>query len=269
MRAPSVMAFLYPVTFGEIYPPEWVRTSAPAQKRPPNASDLERVIRQLTESFRKLFPDDQPKEWKFATPRLPGEFGQENHSWGSLIRQGLLLEQVPHLGELARVLQRSRRLARRIYKSSPTTTAAVIGHLEMLLTHPWTARNDNSPASRYELDSIGGGTLRVVCATPPPSEWLNSLVNDVEIASALSRFVPNDVQNAILKALDGRALRQADLAEATGIDPSQLHRDGLRELKKLRLILHHRRLGYFDPNRPPPQLRMKQIANHLSFRVRR
>jgi hypothetical protein len=60
-------------------------------------------------------------------------------------------------------------------------------------------------------------------------------------------------QCAILKALEGRALKKEELAEACKLDPSRLYRRGyLKELKGARLVLHKMGVGYYRPDAPPP-----------------
>lgn len=69
-------------------------------------------------------------------------------------------------------------------------------------------------------------------------------------------FVPSPVQEAILEALEGKALRQSELEKATGYDRRQLHRkSGREELIDLDKVQHHSRLGYYRPDQPPPELR--------------
>jgi hypothetical protein len=71
------------------------------------------------------------------------------------------------------------------------------------------------------------------------------------------RFVPNALQEAILEALDGRALRTDGLAERVDVSRSQLFikpTGGLHELREHGLIDNHPRLGYYRPSAPPPEL---------------
>jgi hypothetical protein len=77
-----------------------------------------------------------------------------------------------------------------------------------------------------------------------------------------SVFIPDPVQEAILKALDGRALRKEALAKALRIDDSRnLYKRGkarkgpLSELMVLGKVENDRRLGYYRPDALPPQLR--------------
>lgn len=68
-------------------------------------------------------------------------------------------------------------------------------------------------------------------------------------------FVPTPFQEAILDALEGKALRKQQLGAAVG-DASRLYRDpgGLKELRDHGLVAHHSRLGYYRPDAPPDQL---------------
>lgn len=84
--------------------------------------------------------------------------------------------------------------------------------------------------------------------------------DEMEKAVLLSQPYPPDdlvvrtpLQREILKALDGRSLRQTALERATRTDRRQLHRDGgLKELRDRGEVCHHGRLGYYRPDRPPP-----------------
>jgi hypothetical protein len=66
-------------------------------------------------------------------------------------------------------------------------------------------------------------------------------------------FVPTPVQAAILKVLDGRALRQAELERETGYDRRQLQREtGLGRLRGRGMVRLNRRIGFYRPDAPPP-----------------
>jgi hypothetical protein len=68
-------------------------------------------------------------------------------------------------------------------------------------------------------------------------------------------FVPTPFQNAILDALEGKALRTDALGAAAG-DRGRLfrHPGGLRELREQGLVSHHERRGFFRPDAPPEEL---------------
>lgn len=68
-------------------------------------------------------------------------------------------------------------------------------------------------------------------------------------------FVPTPYQEAILVALEGKALRTDALANVVG-DRSRLfrHPGGLRELQAHGLVAHHKRLGFYRPDVPPEAL---------------
>jgi biotin operon repressor len=69
-------------------------------------------------------------------------------------------------------------------------------------------------------------------------------------------FVPSDLQNDILEALDGKALNAEQLAEAVGVSRRSLYRHpgGLRELQEQGAIARHAHLGYLRPDSPPQTL---------------
>jgi hypothetical protein len=68
-------------------------------------------------------------------------------------------------------------------------------------------------------------------------------------------FAPTDFQEAILEALEGKALRTDALAAKVG-DRRRLfrHPGGIKELIEQGLVKHHDRLGYYRPDAPPPEL---------------
>ncbi len=69
-------------------------------------------------------------------------------------------------------------------------------------------------------------------------------------------FVPNCIQEAILAALNGKALRSDALAHKAGYSKGNIYREpgGLPELQRRGLVSHHKRLGYFRPDALPPEL---------------
>lgn len=76
------------------------------------------------------------------------------------------------------------------------------------------------------------------------------------LPAALSRFVPTPFQKGILLALNGQALRTDDLAHKVGSRRKLfIHPGGLRELQEQALVGHHKRLGYYRPDAPPPALK--------------
>lgn len=94
------------------------------------------------------------------------------------------------------------------------------------------------------------------CAPAPPQAATPATPTAATAATAANIFVPDTYQLAILEALDGKALRTAKLASATGGDERRLfrHPGGLRELREHGLIESHPRLGYYRPDSLPPQL---------------
>lgn len=68
-------------------------------------------------------------------------------------------------------------------------------------------------------------------------------------------FIPTPYQQAILEALEGKALRTDGLANLVG-DRSRLfrHPGGLKELQEQGLVAHHKRLGFYRPDVPPEEL---------------
>lgn len=71
-------------------------------------------------------------------------------------------------------------------------------------------------------------------------------------------FVPSDFQRDILAALNGKGLRTDALAAKVG-NRRKLFADpgGLPELQEEGLVSHHKRVGYYRPDAPPPDLNEK------------
>jgi hypothetical protein len=67
-------------------------------------------------------------------------------------------------------------------------------------------------------------------------------------------FIPSPLQQAILEALDGVALKKAPLADkACGGEGTRLYRKhGINELKAKGLVDHKNGVGYYRPDSPPP-----------------
>lgn len=66
-------------------------------------------------------------------------------------------------------------------------------------------------------------------------------------------FVPHLLQKAILRALDGRALKKEALADACDVDPRRLYKPGaLSELVDLGIVKNKRGIGYYRPDASPP-----------------
>jgi hypothetical protein len=69
----------------------------------------------------------------------------------------------------------------------------------------------------------------------------------------LGRFLPTPFQKGILQALQGQALRTDALGRKVGNRRKLFtHPGGLRELQEQGLVAHHKRLGYYRPDAPPP-----------------
>ena len=75
-------------------------------------------------------------------------------------------------------------------------------------------------------------------------------------APQLPAFIPTDFQRDILSALKNRSMRTDALAHRLQCGRSRLFADpgGLPELQEQGMVAHHRRVGYFRPDAPPPDL---------------
>jgi hypothetical protein len=66
-------------------------------------------------------------------------------------------------------------------------------------------------------------------------------------------FIPTRRQKALLEALEGRALRSDAWAERSKVEKSGLMR-AKKELQARGLVKHHKGLGFYRPDAPPPEL---------------
>ncbi|HBO43596.1 MAG TPA: hypothetical protein DD670_06640 [Planctomycetaceae bacterium] len=94
-----------------------------------------------------------------------------------------------------------------------------------------------------------------------PNAWTEESARILREAMSLAtpeqvRCIPSHLQKAILKALDGRALKKMALAaevcggEANG---NLLYRPGgMKELREAGLVQNKRSVGFFRPDAPPP-----------------
>lgn len=97
-------------------------------------------------------------------------------------------------------------------------------------------------------------TLKVADGTPLRLPFRRSAMPASRPVDTEMAFIPNPFQQAILDALEGKALRTDALGAAVG-DRARLYRpNGLRELRDHGLVAHHERLGFFRPDAPPDEL---------------
>jgi hypothetical protein len=128
--------------------------------------------------------------------------------------------------------------------SKPTVTAGDLFHTLAAWLH------ENYPGQipdRLRIYLVSGRKIDLpVIAAPIPA---------VVAAAAAEPFIPTPFQEAILEALDGKALRTDALGAKVG-DRSRLfrHPGGLKELQEQELVAHHKRLGFYRPDAPPEEL---------------
>lgn len=68
-------------------------------------------------------------------------------------------------------------------------------------------------------------------------------------------FSPTPLQDDILDALAGKALRTDALAAKCDTDRRNLFRPGgLKELQAAGWVAHHKRYGFYRPDDPPPEI---------------
>jgi hypothetical protein len=101
------------------------------------------------------------------------------------------------------------------------------------------AKHPGRLVTRVRIDLHDGGRFDAampVAAAPDPGSLLTP------------------VQEAILEALDGAAMRADELGAVIGDKRRLYHPGGIKELREQGLVDLHRQLGYYRPDSPPPQL---------------
>jgi hypothetical protein len=108
---------------------------------------------------------------------------------------------------------------------------------------------------RYVADNLPGCLAESLSITLVGGRRIEHPLPAVARASeAALPFVPSPFQRAILKALDGVALRTDALGAAVG-DRSRLYRQGgLQELRERGLVGWHKYLGFYSVKSPPAAL---------------
>jgi hypothetical protein len=133
---------------------------------------------------------------------------------------------------LATLPQIEEGIRHRTVKERPIQGARSIVHVAVSGREP--SRNGAVNGSE---EHESNGASEVVNVLPPPGPV----------------FVPNGRQKAMLEALEGRALRSDAWAIAAKIDKKDVM-VLKKELQALGLVGHHKRLGFFRPDAPPPEL---------------
>jgi hypothetical protein len=136
-------------------------------------------------------------------------------------------------------------------KREPATTAALIHAARSLVLDLYGAAEQ---LTRITIRTESGIRIwvdvpqrRPKAPSPEPEASTQNL--------PLGRFVPTPFQKGLLHALEGLALRTDALAAKVGSRRKLFtHPGGLRELQEQALIAHHKRLGYYRPDAPPPEL---------------
>jgi hypothetical protein len=81
-----------------------------------------------------------------------------------------------------------------------------------------------------------------------------AVVERVSARTTNKPFLPTDRQKRILDILDGKTKKLAQLADTLKVRPSTLSGRDLKELRDQELVRHDKRIGYYRPDAPPPEL---------------
>jgi hypothetical protein len=85
-------------------------------------------------------------------------------------------------------------------------------------------------------------------------EPARAVVERVSARTTNKPFLPTDRQKRILDMLDGETKKLAQLADTLKVRPSTLSGRDLKELRDQELVRHDKRIGYYRPDAPPPEL---------------
>lgn len=177
----------------------------------------------------------------------------------------LLMGNHESLGHMRDTYREARRIAEclRSTRDSEDAVRVVADYLEEFRETVWCApvHPKSGPVARVTGLRVVPNTSPVryaVDALSPPKTWwlaLRRAADRLRTVGGSFPLVLNDLQKDILAALDGRAMSQAALESHLEKDRRQLHRPtGLGDLRARGLVRLQRGVGYYRPDRPPPEL---------------
>jgi hypothetical protein len=126
------------------------------------------------------------------------------------------------------------RYCRGCQRSGETDNAALFGAVG-----GWAQHNFGRAAVRLEIYFAKGRPVQMPVRLPEPPP----------------AFIPGTNQKVMLEAMTGKALRTSQLEAAVG-DKRRVFDDpgGIQELIREKLVRHHKRIGYYRVDAPPPEL---------------
>lgn len=138
-----------------------------------------------------------------------------------------------------------------VFKDHPAWTTVISTDRLRGVYRLATVEYDPPPADMILDAGELAGRLLAKYADRPVSMLLSRIVYSTRPEDV---FVPSHMQRGILDALNGKALRTDALASKVGSRSRIFRRDGIHELRHAGLVSHHKRIGYFRPDAPPPEL---------------
>lgn len=106
-----------------------------------------------------------------------------------------------------------------------------------------------------EAESMRFPIPLVIISAPEPEPEDEPAATAAEAADMDDDWEIHPFQEAILEALEGKALKTRALGQAVG-DAARLYRPrGLKELRARGLVKHDNKVGFYRPDAPPPGVR--------------
>jgi hypothetical protein len=109
-------------------------------------------------------------------------------------------------------------------------------------------------AANAEKAGIGSAALLLFAADFDERLWeaARAVVERTSVIATNKSFVPTARQQEILNMLDGKAKKLSQLADQLKVEESSLSGRDLKQLREQGLVDHHKGIGFYRPDAPPP-----------------
>jgi hypothetical protein len=182
------------------------------------------------------------QKW-YALGKATGQFHFEARAW----------QPTAPLPDFGVVLDQARRVFEEVGPAVPALAALVQHAPRLAAACPGRLLREVLPVEKYGHYPDGMGRVGVCSLLDGlVAELDRQLAGLTRPNPALPPFSPTRLQERLLLAVRGKALKASRLEKVLHVDHSQLYRDGINPLKAAGRIENDRRLGgYYDPMAPP------------------
>jgi hypothetical protein len=190
-------------------------------------------------AFKVIQQHDRPNPQLILGEQL---LGVENR-WREFLHEPLsqplkeLLQIVP---PLRRIVSKLRKAAAALEDADPYRFC-----FDWILDLPWASIT----VTKGLLTKTGWSLTFRVTLAPVPADLIAELR-----AEPKPPFIPTERQQKILDILNGKSKKLDQLAELLKVVPTTLSGRDLKELKEAGRVRHCKRVGYYRPDAPPPDL---------------